>query len=130
MAKTSRQLRPEASVETSIAQQSLLSTYTDMSDQSQTHPTLGRRRRHKSPASIPSMHDLLSPRLLDHLGTEDGPSDAEEEEKEAKHQTSTSTTPRSASGTHDYDMVMGIAPVEPQESERFEEGKLLRLSRR
>ena len=28
------------------------------------------------------------------------------------------------SGTlpHDYDMVMGIAPVEPQESERFEEG--------
>ena len=58
------------------------------------------------------------------MGAEDGPSDVEEEEKEVKRQRSASTTPRSTSGTlaHDYDMVMGIAPVEPQESERFEEG--------
>ena len=50
-------------------------------------------------------------------------SDAEEE-KEAKRYRSASSTPRSTSGTlpHDYDMVMGIAPVEPQESARFEEG--------
>ena len=73
---------------------------------------------------IPSMHDLPLPRLLDHIGAEDGPSNAEEEEKEAKRCRSASTTPRSTSGTlsHDYDMVMGIAPVEPQESVRFEEG--------
>ena len=69
---------------------------------------------------IPSMHD---PRLLDHMGAEDGPSDAEAEEKEAKCHRSPSTTPRSTSGTlpHDYDMEMGMAPVEPQESVRLEE---------
>ena len=80
------------------------------------------------------MHaDLPLPRLLDQMGAEDGPSDAEEE-KEAKRYRSTSTTPRSTtprsstprstSGTlpHEYDTVMGIAPVEPPESERFEEG--------
>ena len=63
------------------------------------------------------------PRFLDHMGAEDGPSDAEEEGKEVKRQRSASTTPRSTSGTlpHDCDMVMGIAPVEPQESERLEE---------
>ena len=40
--------------------------------------------------------------------------EAEEEEKYAKRQRSASTTPRSTSGTlpHEYDMVMGIAPVE------------------
>ena len=72
---------------------------------------------------IPPMHDLSLPRLLDHMGAEDGPSDAEEV-KEAKRYRSASTTPRSTSGTlpHDYDMVMGIAPEEPQESVRFEEG--------
>ena len=70
------------------------------------------------------MHDLPLPRLLDHMGAEDGPSEPEEEEKEAKRQRSASTTPRSTSGTlpHEYDMVMGIAPAESQESERFEEG--------
>ena len=70
------------------------------------------------------MHDLPLPRLLDHMGAEDGPSEAEEEEKDAKRQRSAFTTPRSTSGTlpHECDMVMGIAPVEPQESERFEEG--------
>ena len=44
--------------------------------------------------------------------------------KEAKRYRAASTTPRSISGTlpHEYDMLMGIVPVEPQESERFEEG--------
>ena len=52
------------------------------------------------------------------------PSDAEEDEKEAKRCRSTPTTPRSTSGTlpYAYDMVMGIAPVEPQEAVRFGEG--------
>ena len=74
---------------------------------------------------IPPMHGLPLPRLLDHMCAEDRPSDAgAEEEKEAKRYRSASSTPRSTSGTlpHDYDMVMGIAPVEPQESVRFEEG--------
>ena len=70
------------------------------------------------------MQHLPWPRLLDHLNAADGPSEAEEKEKDAKRQRSTSTTPRSTSGTlrHEYDMVMGIAPFEPQESERFEGG--------
>ena len=65
---------------------------------------------------IPSTRDLLLPRLLDHMGAEDGPSDAEEEEKEVKRCRSASTTPRSTSGTlpHDYDMVMGIACGTPR----------------
>ena len=94
-----------------------------MTDQDQGLPTAGRRRRHKSPAALSIVHDLPLPRLLDHMSAEDGPSDAEEE-KEAKRCGSASTTPTSATGTlpHDYDMVMGIAPVEPQESVRFEEG--------
>ena len=50
------------------------------------HPTAG-RRRHKSPASVPSMNDLTLPRLLDHVGAEDGPS-CSEEEKDAKRQRS------------------------------------------
>ena len=60
------------------------------------------------------------------MGAEDGPSEAKEKEKEAKRQRSASTTPRSTSGTlpHEYDMVMRIVPVEPQESERFEEGMI------
>ena len=62
-------------------------------------------------------------RLLDHMGAEDGPSEVEEE-KEVKCYRSASNTPRSTAGTlpHDYDVVMGIAPVESQESVRFEEG--------
>ena len=53
------------------------------------------------------------------------PSDTEEE-KEAKRYRSASTTPGFTTGTlpHDYDMVMGIAPVEPQESVRFKEGNI------
>ena len=95
-----------------------------MTDHAQGHPTAGRRRRHKSPATLPTVRDLPLPRLLDHMGAEDGPSDAEEEE-EAKRYRSASTTPRSTTGTllHYYDMVMGIALVEPQESVRFEEGR-------
>ena len=91
-----------------------------MTDQDQGHPTAGRRRRHKSPAALPTLHDLPFPRLLDHMGAEDGPSDAEEE----RERRSASTAPRSTTGAlpHDYDMVMGIAPAEPQESVRFEEG--------
>ena len=55
------------------------------------------------------------------MGAEGGPSNAEEE-KEAKRYRSASTTPRSTPGAlpHDYDMVMGIAPVVPQESVRFD----------
>ena len=57
------------------------------------------------------------------MGAEEAPSEAEEE-NEAKRQRSASNTSRSATGTvpHDYDMVMGIAPVESQESVRSEEG--------
>ena len=99
----------------------LLQIYT-MTEQRE-HPTAGRRRRHKSPASIP-LHDLPLPRLVDHMAAEDGPSGAEEEEKEVKRYRSAPTTPRSTSGTlsHDYDMVIGLAPVETHESARFEEG--------
>ena len=96
-----------------------------MTDQDQGHPTAGRRRRHKSPAAVPIVHDLPL-----HMGAEDGPSDAAEE-KEAKRYRSASTTPRSATGTlpPDYDMGVGIAPVEPQESVRFEGGRQLRVPR-
>ena len=85
-----------------------------MTDQDQGHPTAGRKKNHKNPATLPSMHDLPLPRLLDHMAAEDGPSDAEAE-KEAKRYRSTSTIPRSTTGTlpHEYDMVMGIAPGAP-----------------
>ena len=94
-----------------------------MTDRDQGYPTAGRRRRHKSPAALPIVHDLPLPRLLDHMGAEDRPSEAKEEKK-AKHYISASNTPRSTTGTlpHNYDMVMAIAPVESQESVRFEEG--------
>ena len=93
-----------------------------VTEHDQGHPTAGRRRRHKSPAAVPVVHDLPLPRLLDHMGAEDGPSEAEEG-KEVNRYRSASDTPRSATGTlpHDYDMVMGIAPVKSQESVRFEE---------
>ena len=94
-----------------------------MTDQDQ-HPTAGRSRRHKSPAAaVPIVHEFPLPRLLDHMGAEDGPSEAEEEKKANRH-SSASNPPRSTAGTlpHDYDMVMGIAPVDSQESVRFEEG--------
>ena len=80
-----------------------------MKDQAD-HPTTGRRRRHKIPANAPPMHDLHLPRLLDHMGAEDGPSCSEE--KNAKRQRSASTTPRSTMGTLpcEYDRVMGVTP--------------------
>ena len=95
-----------------------------MTDQDQAQPTARRRRRHKSPANLPTVHDLPLLRLMDHMVAEDGPSEAEGEEKAVKRYRSASYTPRSATGTlpHNYDMVMGIAPVESQESVRFAEG--------
>ena len=77
----------------------------------QYHPTAGRRRRHKSPAAVPDMHDLHLPSLPDHLRTDaDGPS---YDEKGAKRLRSTSTTPRSVRGTDpvDYDRAMGVTSV-------------------
>ena len=93
-----------------------------MTDQAD-HPTAGKRRRHKSPASIPPVHDLPLPRLLDHTGAEDGPS-CSEEEKDAKRQRSASATPRSTMGTlpYEYDRVMGVASVGSHESVTFGEG--------
>ena len=74
-----------------------------MTEQDMDHPTQGRRRRHKSPSSIPSAPGgmpaaplLPIPRLADHLDTNDGPSD-EEGEKDAKRQRSEPATPISAS---------------------------------
>ena len=68
------------------------------------------------------MHDLPLPRLLDHMGAEDGLS-CSEEEKDAKRQRSASTTPSSTMGTlpYEYDRVIGVASVGSQESERFGE---------
>ena len=93
-----------------------------MTDQSQCHPTQG--RRHKNPANIPSTQHVPLPRLLDHMNAADGPSDDEEKEKEAKRQRSAPTTPRSASSTHpnEYDEVMGVTQVRPRDAKRFEEG--------
>ena len=94
-----------------------------MTDQNMDHPTLGRRRRHKSPSSLPSALALPLPRLADHLDTEPPPSD-EEGGKEAKRQKSEPTTPISTSSRHpnDYDEVMGITQVDPRVADRFEEG--------
>ena len=58
------------------------------------------------------------PSLPDHLrDDEDGPS-CSDEEKEAKRMRSASTTPRSFRGTapDDYDRVMGVTSVGPQET--------------
>ena len=94
-----------------------------MTDQNVGHPTLGKRRRHKSPSSLQSMPALPVPRLADHIDTEIGPSD-EEGGKEAKRQKSEPTTPISTSSRppNEYDEVMGITQVDPREAERFEEG--------
>ena len=67
-----------------------------MTDQNQSHPTQGRSRRYKSPASFPAAQRMPLPRLLDHMDAADGPSD-EEEEKDGKRQRSAPTTPRSTS---------------------------------
>ena len=39
-------------------------------------------RKHKNPAGVPIVHELPLPRLLEHMGAEDGPSDAEEKRGE------------------------------------------------
>ena len=87
------------------------------------HPTLGRRRRHKSPSALQSAPLLPVPRLADHLDIDVGPSD-EEGGKEAKRQKSEPTTPISTSSRppNEYDEVMGITQVDSREAERFEEG--------
>ena len=94
-----------------------------MTEQNEMHPTLGRRRRHKSPSALQSDPLLPIPRLADHLDTALGPSD-EEGGKEAKRQKSEPTTPISTSSRHpnEYDAVMGITQVDPREAARFEEG--------
>ena len=94
-----------------------------MTDQNMGHPTLGRRRRHKSPSSVQSAPLLPVPRLADYLDTDVGPSD-EEGGKEAKRQKSEPTTPTSTSSRapNEYDEVMGITQVDSREAERFEEG--------
>ena len=97
-----------------------------MTDQNQSHPTQGRRRRHKSPACLPAAQHTPLSRLLDHMEVADDPSD-EEEEKDAKRQRSEPTTPGSTFSRppHEYDEVMGITHVEPRDAERFEEGNYL-----
>ena len=90
-----------------------------MTDQNKEQPTLGRRRRHKSPSSLQCTSALPVPRLADHLDTQHGPSD-EEGGKEAKRQKAEPTTPSRL--PHEYDEVMGITQVDPREAERFEEG--------
>ena len=55
-----------------------------MTDQNVGHPTLGRRRRHKSPSAVQSA-PLPVPGLANHLDTDIGPSD-EEGGKEGKQQ--------------------------------------------
>ena len=111
---------PRETAENSQASESL-QTPTDMTGQSD-HLTSGRRRKHKSPASIPPVHDLPLPRQLNHMGAEDGPS-CSEEEKDAKRQRPASTTPRSTMGTlpYEYDGVMGVASMGSHESVRFGE---------
>ena len=94
-----------------------------MTDQNMEHPTLGRRRRHKSLPSLQSTSALSVPRLADHLDTDIGPSD-EEGGKEAKRQKSEPTTPISTCSRHpnEYDEVMGITQVDPREAKTFQEG--------
>ena len=72
---------------------------------------------------MPSTVALPLPRLADHLDTEFGPSD-EEGEKEAKRQRSEPTTPISTASRlpHEYDAVMGVTQVGPEEARRVEEG--------
>ena len=90
----------------------------DMSDM-RNHRTAGRRRRHKSPA----VGHLAPPALPDHLRDDEDGLTRIDEEKGAKRMRSASTTPRSFRGTDpDYDRVMGVTSVGPQETARFGEG--------
>ena len=84
----------------------------DMTESSREHPTAGRRRRHKSPATLHALVALPVPKLDDHIDTANGPSD-EEGEKEAKRQRSEPSTPISSASRlpYEYDQVMGITQV-------------------
>ena len=70
------------------------------------HPTPGRRRKMKGPASQPALPDLPPP-------LEDASSDGFEDEKDAKRPRSTSTTPRSGKGLEPYEhnLLMGVPSV-------------------
>ena len=94
-----------------------------MTEQHTDHPTLGRRRRHKSPSSVQNMSALPVPRLSDHLDTEIVPSD-EEGGKEAKQQKSEPTTPISTCSRppNEYDEVMGITQVDSREVKGLNRG--------
>ena len=84
------------------------------------HPTAGRRRKHKSPAV--GLH--APPSLPDHLRDDEDRPTCSDEEKGAQRMRSASTTPRSLRGTDpdDYDRVMGVTSVGPQETVWFGEG--------
>ena len=62
-----------------IVPRQLIENRVFMTDQDQSHPAQGRRRRHRGPASLPSAQPMALPRLVDYLDTADGPSDEEEE---------------------------------------------------
>ena len=88
-----------------------------MTDQNMEHPTLGRRRRHKSPSSLQNLPALPVPRLADHLDTEIGPSDAEGGKEAKQRQKSEPTTPISICSRPPKRV-----QVDSREAERFEEG--------
>ena len=92
------------------------------------HPTAGRRRKYKSPATRAAEEaaDLLEPPLPpEHLRGDDGPSGSEEE-SEAKRPQSASTTPKSGRGVNpdEYDRLMGISSVNPSEEDRLGDGEV------
>ena len=83
------------------------------------HPTAGKRRKHKNPATREAeeaVNRLKPPVLPEYLrGDEgDGPSGSEEE-TDAKRLRSTSTTPRSARGMDpdEHDRIMGASCAIP-----------------
>ena len=84
------------------------------------HPTGSRRRKHKNPA----VGYLSPPALPAHLRDDEDGSTCSDEEKGAKQMRSASTTHRSFRRTDpdDYDRVMGVTSVGPQETVRFGEG--------
>ena len=87
------------------------------------HPTGGRQRKHKSPAT----GNLEPPTLPDHLRDDaDGPT-CTDEEKGTKRMTSASTTPRSFKGADpdDHDRVMGVTSMGPHQTVRFGEGNAM-----
>ena len=97
---------------------------------SSSHPTSGKRRKHKNPATRAAeeaVARLEPPVLQEYLrGNDgDGPSGSEEE-KDAKRMRPTSTTPRSCRGTDpdEYDRIMGISSAQTPEVERFGDGNV------